>query len=122
MNYKLGRYADAIEDLNKVVSLMPEDPMSFHNRGVMRANTGRQEEAIDDYSKAIKLYGKVEGISKKVSMTYHYRGLAHQKLGQYDAAKKDFQKALVLDPSRKTAYERMRETDTALKDMILEGL
>lgn len=50
----LGQFHLALETINKVVELQPEDGSVYNSRGVIRRNLGQFEEALQDYNRAIQ--------------------------------------------------------------------
>ncbi|XVN42239.1 MAG: tetratricopeptide repeat protein [Candidatus Rickettsia vulgarisii] len=53
--YLLGKYEEAIVELNKVIALDPKNIEVYILKGITLTNLGKYEEAIVEYNKAIKL-------------------------------------------------------------------
>ena len=51
----LGRHAEALEALNKAVSLVPNDGPAWRNRGLALLRMDRHDEALEALSRAIDL-------------------------------------------------------------------
>ena len=81
--------------VNKIIP--PEDATPYFNRGDNFFNSGKYQEAIDNYTKAIKLNPKFTG-------AYFNRGYARQKLSQYQEAIADLTKVAELDPKYPNVY------------------
>ncbi len=64
----------------------------FINRGISKANFGRNEEAIQDYDEAIHL-------DPKLANVYNNRGVSKANLGHDEEAIQDYQSSLRIDPS-----------------------
>jgi serine/threonine protein kinase len=69
----------------------------YYGLGVLCAELGQYEEAIQNYDAALRL-------DPKDAMAYDRRGLAKGELGQYEEAIRDFDKAIRLDPKDARAY------------------
>jgi tetratricopeptide (TPR) repeat protein len=61
VRYCLKQYPSAIEDLNKIIEFMPDDPdaAALYFRGLARQANGRRKEGSDDLEKASKIDGDV---------------------------------------------------------------
>jgi len=82
----------ALADINKAISLNPNDPDYFRERSSIYAKRKEYPRAIADLTIAI-------GLAKKPPKSeYFLRGAAYQDSGQRDKAIADFQASLVLDP------------------------
>jgi tetratricopeptide (TPR) repeat protein len=55
LNYWLGRYREALDDISQALALRPDHPGDLHNRAVVLASLGRQAEAIREYELVIRL-------------------------------------------------------------------
>ena len=93
----LGQYQQAIEDLNKTISLKPDYADAYNSRGNAYGNLGQYRQAIEDYNKAI-------GLKPDYADAYNSRGTAYAKLGQYRQAIEDYNKAIGLKPDYADAY------------------
>ncbi|HEX2590242.1 MAG TPA: tetratricopeptide repeat protein [Rhizomicrobium sp.] len=80
--------ADA--DLDKAVSLTPDDSYAWHNRGFLRWLEGRYAEAVSDLTRSIAVEPK--------PLAYYNRGQAYLSLGRYGEAMADFAAAAKLEP------------------------
>ena len=85
----LGRYNQAIKDLDKAIKFNPEGAMAFNNRGNSYANLDQLYKAIQDYDDAIS-------IDPRFILAYSNRALANTYLGRDDAASLDIQRGIEL--------------------------
>ena len=135
---KLGRYEEAIKDLDKAIKLDPNYAEAYNDRGGAKAGLGRYEEAIKDLDKAIKLdsnyteaynnrggarymlgkykkaigdYDKAIKLDPNDAATYYNRGLAKAKLGKHEESIRDFDKAIELDPNLAALIEKLGQND-----------
>lgn len=98
---KVGKIDEAIENLEKVTSLAPNDYRGFNFLGIAYAQKKLYNRAIGALSTAVHLRPDVPSI--------HYNlGLAYQAEGLADKAREQYQRALNIDP----IYEK---ADAALK-------
>ncbi|PKN76264.1 MAG: hypothetical protein CVU52_05475 [Deltaproteobacteria bacterium HGW-Deltaproteobacteria-10] len=88
----------AIEYLNNVVKLQPDDYMAYFARGFTYSDLlGQHQRAIDDYNEVIRL-------KPDNAAAYNNRGLAYGKLDQYQRAIEDFNEAILIKPDYAKAY------------------
>jgi len=93
----IGRGADAIEDFDASLELVPNNAIVLNSRGL--ANHG-----IGDYSSAIHDYDQAIAADAKNAFAYNNRGNAHYELESYEAAVRDYDEALRLDPKYANAH------------------
>jgi len=84
-------YQNAIILYNDIIQLIPENIVSYNNRGIAKSELGYYTEAIQDFNIAIELD------SEYVS-AYYNRGKVKAKIGDYKQATLDFDKAIELYP------------------------
>ena len=115
-NDDLGKYEEAIEDLNKAIELKPDYTYAYNNRGFAYNNLGQYNRAIEDLDKAIEL-------DPDNTYAYNNRGFAYNNLGQYNRAIEDYDKAIELDPdyaraynNRGSTYDDLKQYDRAIED------
>ncbi len=85
-----GRFDEAVVYYDQVLSLDPEAPSVWYNRGVALRNLGRYEEAVASYDHALSLAPDDPG-------TWYNRGVALRNLGRYEDAIESYGRALALD-------------------------
>ena len=85
-----------MEDLDRAIELVPELPEARYNRGLVRRDLGRMEEALEDFSAAI-------GMVEHFGLAFYARGITHLNLESFDAALDDFNAVLFLDPDSAAA-------------------
>ncbi|HTR80872.1 MAG TPA: tetratricopeptide repeat protein [Bacteroidota bacterium] len=106
----------ALDDLNEVVKLAPEDKESYFNRGIVHLDALDVDEAISDFREAIRL-------SPSDSRAHYDLGLAFMKSSMFDSAKVAFSMSIQLNPdfapawgSRANAFARSGNFVLALAD------
>ncbi|MEO3746742.1 tetratricopeptide repeat protein [Plantactinospora sp. B5E13] len=93
----LGRYDDALTDLDAVIAADPHYPEYHFDRGNLLRRLGRPAEAVDCYERALAL-------SPPFPEVYYNRGDARVELGDLAGALADFGYVLELDPTHLDAY------------------
>lgn len=106
----------AMVDLEKGLSLDPNNAIAYCNIGAVYGFKEDREKAVECFSKAIQLDPKYEE-------AYNNRGSTYFQLGQYDAAIADFNTAIKIKPKSPTGYNNrgtlafmLGKYDEALKD------
>jgi tetratricopeptide (TPR) repeat protein len=86
-----NRFADAVADYRKLVSLDPADPIAYKYLGVALARSGKRDEALQQYAHALQL--------DRNNATIHYDvGILLFESGKEEAAIRHFREAARLDP------------------------
>ncbi|MBF9128334.1 tetratricopeptide repeat protein [Plantactinospora sp. S1510] len=113
----LGRYDDALSDVEAVIAADPDRPEYHVDRGDLLRRLGHPAEAIVSYGRAMDL-------SAPVPQTYHHRGEARLVVGDVAGAEADFGYVLELDESQLDAYVNravlrydLGDTDGAWQDV-----
>jgi protein O-mannosyl-transferase len=98
---RLGRYADAAKEFERVVQA-PE-PQARHFIGLGMAQVGAQDgaRALDAFNQALS--------KERNALAYYGRALAHATLGQNDNASKDLDLALQLEPQN-PAFQSLKQS------------
>jgi tetratricopeptide (TPR) repeat protein len=86
-----------LADLNMAIMLHPFSAKAYANRGHIHMNTGKYDEAIEDFTAAITIDGSIAAF-------YRYRGAVYGEMNQRDKAIADLATALSLDPEYVEAY------------------
>lgn len=130
---KKGRYGEALQDLNWLLQLDPNNPEALAQRGLAHARRSNYRAAVSDFAQAMKLspddpslrlqrsemrllVGDARGAIADLTtllanqatdpaQVYALRGQAHQKLKDFDNAFKDFSNALGIDPNNAACYQ-----------------
>jgi tetratricopeptide (TPR) repeat protein len=97
--HRLGLYQNALDDLNKAISMKPDYADAYSNRGIVYSNLNRNELALEDFNKAVQLKPDYADL-------YNNRGVAYAKLGHYQTAIDDFSKAIDLNPDYSDALSK----------------
>ena len=87
----------AIEYLNEVIKLQPDNDSSYIIRGNIYGTLGQHQMAIDDYTKAI-------GLNPTNAECFNNRATIYNKLGQYQLAIKDLDEAIRLNSNDAAFY------------------
>lgn len=94
----LGQTAEAIDDLDKIIVLNPEDEWSLGLRANARRRSG-------DYAKAIVDFDRSLAIDKQDPWDLFRRGLSHWHLSHWSQAVMDFSAAQELGSKEKDIYQ-----------------
>ncbi|APW61202.1 tetratricopeptide repeat protein [Paludisphaera borealis] len=114
----LGKTDKALDQCNAAIRLIPRDDRKFAYlfRGLLRAEEGRYEDAVEDCTEAIQL-------DPRYVEAYVNRGAIRIRSGSYDNALEDFNKAIEIDPRSARAYynrgvvwTKRKEYDLAFAD------
>jgi hypothetical protein len=85
-NLKKGKYAMAIENYSKAITINPPNASIYNYRGYAYSMRGQYDRAIADFTKAIKL-------NPHDAIIYNSRGNAYSAIGDVEKAIPDFEKA-----------------------------
>ena len=94
--YELGRFLEAKNDFDQILSSNPTDGEAYEIRGLIHYGMELYGEAIADFNDALK-------ITKKSDIHLH-RGLAFSQMQYYREAFLDFDAALKFNPENAKAY------------------
>jgi tetratricopeptide (TPR) repeat protein len=98
-----ANYAQAIDDFNEAIRLVPNNANAFNNRGVAYRNMGDLDRAVADYDQAIL-------IKPDYVAAFYNRGLALADKKEYAKAISDFTAVLRVDPKNPTVLYRRGTT------------
>lgn len=108
-----GKLEKAIADFSRAIESGDLDTetlaLAHNNRGVVLAELGDFDRAIDDYERSLELKPGDPKSVRNLRIAYTRRGLAAARLGELDRALADFTRAIELEPSHPTAYVRRAE-------------
>ncbi|MFM6036357.1 MAG: trypsin-like peptidase domain-containing protein, partial [Sphaerospermopsis kisseleviana] len=88
---ELKKYQEAIADYTQAITINPQYPDAYYNRGVVKSDLGDTAGAIADYTQAIT-------INPQDAKAYYNRGIAKSKLGDKDGAITDYTQAIIINP------------------------
>ncbi len=94
---KKGDTQGMLGDLDRVISLDPQNARAYSFRGVAKDDLGDRQGAIADYDRAITL-------DPNYADTYLYRGIAKNNLDNKQGALADYSRAIALNPKYVIAY------------------
>jgi tetratricopeptide (TPR) repeat protein len=114
---QLGKYTEAINDLNQYIQDNPNEYYSRSYRASAYYKLGKYQQSIDDYSKALE-------INSNDVNSYFNRGNAYYQQGKYEKAASDYSRAIALnyDPlgdayyGRGNTYSQRGDKQNAIKD------
>jgi len=89
---KIGRYPEALTDLNRALSMNPDDPESNNNKGLYLFESGMIDSSIIYFDKAIVL-------KSNFHQAYYNKGNTFARKGDYMEALRLYAKALEINPS-----------------------
>jgi len=86
---RMGRFQDALKDLDRAISINPGYAKAYSNRGVTRGALQQNKAAINDFSQAIRL-------DPRLADAYRNRGITKEMLGDLKGACSDWKIAAAL--------------------------
>jgi tetratricopeptide (TPR) repeat protein len=89
---ELGEYEKALADLNKAISMNPNEESAFLSRGDLFKKRGLKDKAIEDYSNAISLIEKKDDTHAPAAMKAGLRrdrAKLYLEMGNREMAQKD---------------------------------
>lgn len=108
--FALGEIDVALDLLNRVIVLCPNEAAMHTNRGNILQAHERYEEALADYACALTL-------REDSPNTWFNQGAALKALGRYDQALLSYQRALTLNPRDAEAWLQQGQSMAALGDV-----
>ena len=141
--YRLGRYSDAIDDINRVIEKKPNTPELYVERAFILLASDKFNEAINDCKKALSLklsdedlylckaqaedaiadyqnaisdYSEVIKLNPKYVDAIALRGTSRFKMDSIQGAINDYNLALKIDSSCTLAYYNRAEAEIKLND------
>jgi len=111
-----GQNDRAMSDLDRGLSLDPEDHESLTNRGTLWFLNGDNQRALADLDKSLRLY-------PADATPWNTRGAVRSSMGELDSAMADFDRAIELKKgyaeaylNRAVAFSAMKQFDRSLPD------
>ena len=86
---RMGKFQDALNDLDKAISIDPGYAKAYSNRGVTRGALQQNNAAIADFSQAIRL-------DPRLADAYRNRGITREMIGDLRGACSDWNIASAL--------------------------
>jgi len=102
-----GDTKQAIDDLNWVLQVDPQDGVAYCCRGVVRCKLGNYRDAISDFNSALRL-------NFQSGIVYRNRGKARSQLGDHQGAIADYNQALQIQPEDVLIYIARGNTHRAM--------
>jgi len=99
-----GAFDEAIDVLNKSLTVIDFDPETWNYLGVANWNKGLYDEALDAYNHALSLDRNFPIVLNNRGSLRLSRFLALKRPDDLAAAREDFEKAISLDPNYASAY------------------
>ena len=94
------QHAQALERVNKVLATQPEDPRARFLQGLIYADQGNADAAIEVFQKLTVDY-------PELPEPYNNLAVIHASRGQYDKARAALEQSIRTHPSYATAYENL---------------
>jgi tetratricopeptide (TPR) repeat protein/S1-C subfamily serine protease len=94
---ELIRYPEALDSYNQAITLKPDHPWNYNNRGILYDDQEKWDLALADYNQAIAL-------NPKLALAYNNRGNLYDDQEKWDLALADYNQAIVLNPKSADAY------------------
>jgi tetratricopeptide (TPR) repeat protein len=125
-----GEDGEALATVNIAVGLLPESPLAYYGRAIIREAASDFEQAIADYTEAIRLHKKMprktrtRGLyeftdcagrpfyDEKAAALYFGRGMAQSQNGDFKKARRELKRAVKIRPEL-ALYLPEGITDTA---------
>lgn len=141
--YRLGRYQEAIDDMNKVIDKQPNTPSLYVERAYIYLSNNnfteaiadcqkaynlkslgeegflckaQSENSINDYQDALNDYNEVIKLNPKNVDAYSLRGLTKDKMNNTHEAIDDYNLALKIDSLSSLAYYSRAEAEIKLDE------
>ena len=130
--FKLERYAEAVQDFDQLINLIPKNATYYSERGVALHLAGDNQRALADFDEGVVLepdnpyryssrayikdrmrdyQGAIDDYTKAIELdpedaiAYNNRGLVEEKLGYQQKAQRSFQQADALNPAKPSSLE-----------------
>ena len=98
----LEQYADALEDLEKVIKLNPQDENGLFYIGIINSNSRKYKKAIKDFEQVIK-------INPSNEYAHFNIGLIKYEIEDYKGAIKSYENLICLNPKNKDVLIELRK-------------
>ncbi|MEM7725112.1 MAG: tetratricopeptide repeat protein [Cyanobacteria bacterium P01_A01_bin.45] len=108
---KLGHYTEAIALFDRLISLSPNNPNDYNNRGLVYFRSGDIHRSVVDYNQALSL-------NSGLSSAYNNRGNYYAACGKLNTALADYDKALDLNPRYVRAWINRAITLRDIKEYL----
>ena len=96
----LGRYYEALMDLNTSIEINPRNAEAYYNRGLVKKDLQRYEDSLTDLNTSIE-------INPRNAEAYYNRGLVKKDLQRYEDSLTDLNTSIEINPeSIDTYFER----------------
>lgn len=95
-----SQFDRAIDRMNQIIALDPDNPAAYHDRGVAQQGLGNYRGSIDDFNKTI-------AINPHLAAAYCSRGISWKLLGEFDRAIADQTQAIVLSARLAQAHTEL---------------
>jgi tetratricopeptide (TPR) repeat protein len=102
--YDQKDYNGAIENLDALIQIAPNDPDIYNLKGICKSELGKYESAIEDYNKVIELL-------PDSNLGYYNRALSLIFLDRFEDARKDYETA-----------KKLKLDDFAVNNLPIMGL
>ena len=105
--HKSQYFDDAKESYQHIIDNNKQHHQALHHLGVLYAQQGKQQEAIDCYKKSI-------AIEPNIAIPHYHLGIALNSIQQYDEALLEFQHAIKIAPDNIETHLNLANTFNCL--------
>ncbi|NTW51221.1 MAG: tetratricopeptide repeat protein [Chlorobiaceae bacterium] len=98
--YQKNHFQDAVELINRAISLCPDNAVFHSNQGLSLIALGKPDAAVAGYDRAIKL-------NPNYAEAFYNRGIAFEKLTLFDAAMESYKRAVAINPDFAEAWNNL---------------
>ncbi len=105
---EIGNRKAALEEINRAIELLPDNPDSYIHRAIIYKNGGMLFQAIDNYEKALRLAPAMPDVHYDLAQSM-------RQLGLYEAAAEEYIAAIELDPLMIEAHNNLGITYREMK-------
>lgn len=95
--YKARRFEAALQLIEQVFKIVPDDFRVWYNRGVILSEMGRLDEAVNAYNRVIELEPTFE-------IAWDNKGVVLSRLGRFEEALEAYEKVLLRNPKYAEAW------------------
>jgi Flp pilus assembly protein TadD len=82
--FKQGKIQESVDTFTQLVTLAPNDPNAYKNRGVSYMQLQKPDLAIADFEKVLELFPTYEGIYSNLGVAWYYKKEYQKAIKNYD--------------------------------------
>jgi Flp pilus assembly protein TadD len=104
-------FTEAEERFTRLIGLKHRESALYWARAVVRAASGKDDLALEDYNHSIRLDDRNAG-------AFNNRGLILWRKGRLEDAQRDFERAIELEPGNKSAHQNKNAVSRARQSNV----